>query len=144
MAVKPIERECVREQEFDPETILIIEDDHSLADALSVGLSRQGFRTFTASHGRLGIDLAREVRPDLILLDVGLPDASGIDVCKAIDDSPENCGTPIIILSGISQQDMVRQTRAAGCRFFLQKPYDPNALLVLVRQAIDESRQDDW
>ena len=99
--------------------------------------------SLSASQGR-AIARTRPVTAIRILLDVGLPDTSGLDVCMAIDESPDTCGTPIIVISGMHQQDLVRQTRAAGCRFFIQKPYDPNALLVLVRQAISESRSDEW
>ena len=53
-------------------------------------------------------------------------------------DSSETWDIPVIIVSGRDEPDIVRQCRAAGCRFFVHKPYDPNALLILIRQALDD------
>ena len=70
-------------------------------------------------------------------MDVGLPDGDGLMFCQRLADAPETCEIPVIILSGMDRADMVRQARAAGCQYFLRKPYDPNALLLLARHAID-------
>jgi two-component system, OmpR family, alkaline phosphatase synthesis response regulator PhoP len=96
-----------------------------------------------AHEGRSGLSLARQRRPDLVLLDLGLPDVHGLEVCEQLVDSPETCGIPIIIVSGLDEPDVVRSARSAGCEYFLRKPYDPNALLTLIQHAL---RRDcfDW
>ncbi len=73
------------------------------------------------------------------MLDLRLPDADGFEVCQQLADSPETCAIPVIILSGLEEPDILRRCRAAGCQFFLRKPYDPNALLTLIRQSIDDA-----
>lgn len=83
---------------------------------------------------------ARSQRPSLIVLDLRLPDADGLGVCSQLVDSPETCTIPVIILSGLEDPEVVRRCRAAGCQYFLRKPYDPNVLLVLIRQAIRDCR----
>ncbi len=135
------QRRCERPA---PQSILIVEDDQQLAEALSIALSRQGYRTFSAHRGDEALRLAEQIQPSLILLDLWLPDANGLDVCAQIDESPATSGTPVIILSGMEGPDVVRRSRAAGSRFFVRKPCDPNALLVLIEHEIGFSGRQSW
>ena len=135
LLAKPLrQRQTVKEQH----SVLIVDDDAAMAEVLSTRLASQGFRTLTALQGQEGLTLAKEKRPDLILLDLRLPDCDGFDVCAELDESPETTGIPIIILSGMARPDVIRKSRAAGCRYYVRKPYDPNALLLLIQQAIQE------
>ena len=122
--------------------ILIIDDDHVLVDVLSRRLKQQRFETVSADTGQAGLALARSERPAAILLDLRLPDTDGLSICEILADSSETCAIPVIILSGMGQPDLLRRCRAAGGHYFVRKPYDPNALLVLIRQAIRET--DGW
>jgi len=119
--------------------ILIIDDDEALADVLSCHLERQGFETVTAESGESGLAKARSERPALIVLDLRLPDIDGLAVCGQLADSSETCAVPVIILSGLQQPDILRRCRAAGCHYFVHKPYDPNVLLTLIRHAIRDA-----
>ena len=121
------------------EMVLVVDDDEALADVLSRRLAQQGFDTKTADSGRQGLAVARSDHPDLIVLDLRLPDTDGFTICEELADSIETCNIPIIILSGMARPDIIRRSRSAGCHYFVRKPYDPNALLVLIRQAIDEA-----
>jgi len=118
------------------DTILIIDDDDSQVEVLSIHLSLLGYTVLSSTHGENGVSLAREKRPNLILLDLRLPDTSGFDVCEQLSDEPQTCGIPVIIVSGMEHSNIVRQARAAGSQYFVRKPYDPNALLVLIRDAL--------
>jgi CheY-like chemotaxis protein len=120
-------------------SILIIDDDEALSDVLSRRLQQQGFDTITADSGQCGLARARSIQPSLILLDLRLPDADGIEICQQLADDLETCFIPVIILTGMERPDILRRCRAAGCHYFLRKPYDPNALLILIRQAIQET-----
>jgi DNA-binding response OmpR family regulator len=124
-------------------TVLIIDDDDTLSEVLSHRLKQQGFTTRAAYSGSTGLTKAKAEPPSAIILDLGLPDADGLTVCEELTDSPETCSVPILILSGKEQPGLVRRCRAAGCHYFLRKPYDPNALLVLVRQAICDTGSGD-
>ncbi|MBX3415897.1 MAG: response regulator [Pirellulales bacterium] len=124
----------------EPFTILIVDDDDDQTYVLCQRLEQQGYRTVSASTGRLGQTIAQTQRPHLVLLDLRLPDIDGFDVCQQLSDTPETCHIPVIILSGMERPDIIRRSRAAGCQYFIRKPYDPNALLILVQQAIDEAR----
>jgi len=120
-------------------TVLIIDDDDTLSDVLSHRLKQQGFQTVAAYSGKSGLEQAKHQPPSAVILDLNLPDADGLSICAELADSHETCTTPIIILSGKDQPGLVRSCRAAGCHYFLRKPYDPSALLVLIRQAIADS-----
>jgi CheY-like chemotaxis protein len=122
------------------QTILIVDDDEVMTDVLSQRLKQQGFETVTADNGAAGVAVAQSLGPALIVLDLRLPDVDGFTVCQQLVDSPMTCHIPVIILSGMERPDIVRRSRAAGCSFFVRKPYDPNALLVLIRQALDERK----
>ena len=122
------------------ETILIVDDDEAMSEVLSRRLEQQGFDTVRADTGAAGLAIAQSQDPALIVLDLRLPDTDGFTVCQQLADSPATCHIPVIILSGMERPDILRRSRAAGCSFFVRKPYDPNALLVLIRQALDERR----
>ncbi len=121
------------------QTVLIIDDDDSLSEVLSYRLKQQGFATQAAYSGAAGLEKAKKHPPSAIILDLGLPDTDGLAICEQLADAPETCSTPIVILSGRDEPGLVRRCRAAGCHYFLRKPYDPNVLLLLLRQAIGES-----
>ena len=116
-----------------------MDDDEALVELLSRRLQQQGYETLAADTGQAGLALARRELPVLVILDLRLPDTDGLSVCQQLVDSPETCSIPVIILSGMERPDIIRRCRAAGCYYFVRKPYDPNALLVLIRQAITEA-----
>ena len=139
MNLCPTEKlEAVEDEQAAPK-VLIIDDDIDAVEVLSAGLMRQGYQTMTASDGHSGMELAESEHPRLVLLDVALPDADGLQLCQRLSDDPKMAGTPVIIVSGTERKDIIRQSRAAGCQYFVRKPYDPNALLVLIDQAISEA-----
>ncbi len=121
------------------QTVLIIDDDEVLSDVLSRRLQQQGFNAITADSGQCGLARARADQPSLIVLDLRLPDADGITICEQLADDLDTCSIPVIILTGMERPDILRRCRAAGCYYYLRKPYDPNALLILIRQAIHDA-----
>ena len=125
-----------------PRRVLVVDDDEGQVLALRHRLERLGYEVVSALTGRRAVALARETAPDLVLLDLRLPDATGFEVCEDLVDSPSTCGTPIIILSAMEGPDIVRQARRVGCAFYVRKPYDPNVLLTLIEHALQQER--DW
>lgn len=122
----------------DRSTVLVIEDDPLQVELLEEGLTRNGFHVRSCTTASSGFRLARSERPDVIILDLGLPDADGLKLCERLADEPETASTPIIVISGTTDDDVVRRSRASGGKFFLHKPYDPNTLLLLINKAIDD------
>ena len=145
MTEAPIaELEAVKSGSDNGQTILVVDDDESQVVALEYRLRQQGFRVQTAHNGSRAIELAREEKPDLILLDLRLPDIEGFDVCAELADSSNACCIPVIILSGMERPDIVRRSRSAGCEYYVRKPYDPNVLLTLINNALDRDTDLDW
>lgn len=117
------------------QTVLIIDDDETIAESLAFRLQKQGYHTLIAHAGERGLAMARAERPHIVLLDLRLPDIDGFTVCEQLDSDPATCHIPVIILSGMERPDIIRRARAAGCTYFVRKPFDPNALLILIQSA---------
>lgn len=118
--------------------VLVLEDDPTQLFLLtqhleSVGLKVAGAQSIAEARVILSEEAIR-----LAILDVQVPDGSGLELCSSIDEHPSLAGMPIVILSSISQEDIVRQTRAAGGCYFISKPYDPNVMLAVIEKLIAE------
>ena len=87
-------------------------------------------------QGRLGLDLARQHRPDLILLDVHLPDISGEQVLRELRADPELGRTPVVVLSADATPGQVQRLLAAGARAYLTKPLDVRRLLTILDETL--------
>lgn len=119
--------------------ILVVDDDPDLVETLEIRLKQQRLDTISANSCQQALGLAHERLPDLILLDLRLPDGDGMRVCERLTDAAETGHIPIIVLSGSDRPDIVRHSRAAGSRYFVRKPYDPNALLLLIQDCLVEA-----
>jgi len=120
--------------------ILLVEDDVDQRDALTLQLEGQGFAVAPAGNAAEAVDLVSQNSPALALIDIGLPDMNGWELCRQLVD--ELCAEelPVIALSGNDHTRCLQRSRASGCRYFIRKPYDPNALLVLIESALNDNR----
>jgi CheY-like chemotaxis protein len=109
--------------------ILIVEDNEMNRDVLSRQLSRRGHRVETAADGLQGLAAAREHRPDLILLDLGLPDIDGWECARRLKAHPATRGIPVIALTAHAMAEDRDRALAAGCDDFDTKPIDLGVLL---------------
>ena len=121
--------------------ILIVDGDLDQAATLANRLHNQGFRTLRAGNGRVAMELAAQQQPQLVVMDLRLPDMDGLRVCTQLADSSATCGIPIILLSRMTRPDIIRCSRAAGCEYYVRKPYDPNALLTLIQHSLRRDRR---
>ncbi|MEI7619180.1 MAG: response regulator transcription factor [Actinomycetota bacterium] len=111
-------------------TILIVEDEDSFVEALTVGLNREGFRVEVAQDGATALTRFHEVKPDLVLLDLMLPRVSGIDVCREIRKTST---VPIIMVTAKSAEiDMVVGLEV-GADDYITKPYRMRELVARLR-----------
>jgi len=116
--------------------IIVIEDDPPIRRFLRTGLSTHGFTVFEADTGKQGIVEASVRKPDLVILDLGLPDMDGVDVIKAIRAWSE---LPIIILSARSSEQHKIDALDAGADDYLTKPFGFGELLARIRVALRHS-----
>ncbi|MDO8527789.1 MAG: response regulator [Deltaproteobacteria bacterium] len=120
--------------------ILVADDDHDLVNLLNVRLEAEGFEVLNAYEGIRVIEVARNKKPDLILLDVMMPTGTGQTVLKNLRAHPETKNIPVIVLTALGGAELEHEMRAAGAEDFLRKPYDAQDLLSRIRNLM-ESRQ---
>jgi two-component system cell cycle response regulator DivK len=109
--------------------ILIVEDNEMNRDVLSRQLTRRGHAVRTAADGPLGLAMAREVAPDLILLDLGLPEIDGWECARRLKADPATRHIPIIALTAHAMLGDRQKALDAGCDEFDTKPIDLGSLM---------------
>ncbi len=114
-------------------TILVVEDEESFVDALTVGLKREGFRVEVARDGLTALDRFDAIGPDLVLLDVLLPRLSGIDVCRAIRTRSQ---VPIVMVSAKTSEIDTVVGLEVGADDYVAKPYRLRELIARLRAAL--------
>ena len=113
-------------------TVLIVEDDAASLDIFETILRHGGYRVTTAQNAVEGVEKARQVIPDVVVVDIGLPDASGFGVLGELSDDPSTAHIPLIVCTvHVFEHDQIRAWRA-GADVFLKKPVEPSHLLASV------------
>ncbi len=119
--------------------VVVIEDNHDTAESLRMLLELSGHRVAVAHAGLPGLQAARELRPDVVLCDIGLPGGmDGYAVARALRADPDVGGAVLIAISGYGQEEDQRRARRAGFDRHLTKPVDPVMLLDLLARIRDE------
>jgi len=120
------------------ETILIVEDDHSLREGLAMNLRLRGYKVLTASDGDEGMQKAFDTRPDLLILDIRLPGFSGLDILDELRERDEP--VPVLILSARGSVDNKIEGLRLGADDYLGKPFDLKELFARVDALLRRSR----
>jgi CheY-like chemotaxis protein len=115
--------------------VLVVDDNHDAAESLGMLLELVGHAAHIAHDGRQALQLAREVRPDVVFLDIGLPDVSGYEVARQLRALPAFEQTMLVALTGWGTEDDRNRTRAAGFDRHLTKPAEMSAVEELLRAA---------
>lgn len=103
-----------------PKKILIVEDSPEVSGALKMLLELEGYEAAVAGTGSIGRDMARTERPDLILMDIGLPDISGIELTRELRSRRETSETPIVCVSAYGH-GLLSEAVGAGCNEAISK-----------------------
>ena len=115
-------------------TILVVDDELGSAEVLSLILEEEGYRTFCAVNGQLALIQARDVVPDLVVVDYMMPLMNGAEFSRALRADPQFAHTKIILNSGLPE--IAIRDRFDSYDAFLRKPFKVEALLELVRRFI--------
>lgn len=119
-------------------TVLLVEDYDDVRAMMSILLRHHGFEVLEAADGREAVEKAAREKPDLILMDIGLPVLDGIEATRAIRGMDEMSGTPIIAVTAFSDSKK-EMALEAGCDHVMQKPLDFEKLEPLLKRFALES-----
>ncbi|WP_119460472.1 phosphate regulon transcriptional regulator PhoB [Rhodospirillaceae bacterium SYSU D60014] len=120
--------------------ILIVEDETALVTLLRYNLEKEGFRIAEARDGEEALLVAREQKPDLVLLDWMLPLLSGIEVCRQMRRMPETKGVPIIMLTARGEEGDKLRGLDSGADDYITKPFSPSELIARIRAVLRRAR----
>ncbi len=117
-------------------TILVIEDYSDTRELLSVLLQRRGYNVVEAEDGVEGLLKASATSPDLIIMDLTLPEMDGVETARRIHQLPKLSDVPIFVVSGYLTEEVKADARSAGCVEVFPKPFDAETLLKKISDAL--------
>jgi CheY-like chemotaxis protein len=121
--------------------ILVVEDNLDNYELVNTILKIAGYDTFLAVNGQDGVNAARKQKPDLILMDMSLPEMDGWEATKRIREDPETEDIPMIALTVHTLPLEMKRALDAGVNAYLPKPYDAGQLIRLVNETLKNSKQ---
>lgn len=124
-------------------TVLVVEDEEDLRDIIIYNLEREGYKTVGVESGEQGLELAGSLKPDLMILDLMLPDMNGMDVCRKVKQDIATQMVPIIIVSAKGEEVDIVSGLELGADDYLTKPFSPRILLARVRAVVRRSEEPD-
>jgi DNA-binding response OmpR family regulator len=123
-----------------PATVLVVDDDPVILKLLEVNFEMEGFQVVRAADGAEGLERAREVRPDIVVLDVMMPRMTGYEVAKALREDDGTAHIPIIFVTARAQSSDVEKGMELGVEDYVTKPFDPLDLIDRVNALLARSR----
>ena len=124
-------------------TILVCEDDPSLRLLFRLTIEPHGYQVAEAGDGRSAIELARSLEPDLVIVDMGLPDCSGVEVVRAVKAWPALEKTPVLMATGSMQPGDRLTAEDAGVDAFLYKPFNMIRLITEIQRLLGKRETSD-
>jgi two-component system, OmpR family, phosphate regulon response regulator PhoB len=116
--------------------ILVVEDEDNIAIALDYLITREGYAQTRIATGSGAVDLIRSLRPDLVLLDVMLPEVSGYEICQAVRQDPSLASVKILMMTARGSAIERRKGMAMGADGFISKPFELKELRAEVRRIL--------
>jgi two-component system cell cycle response regulator DivK len=121
-----------------PKTVMIVEDNELNMKLFHDLLDAHGYRTLQTRTGMEALRLARQERPDLILMDIQLPEVSGLEVTKWLKDDESLCDIPVIAVTAFAMKGDEERIRRGGCEAYISKPISIATFLDAVRRQLGE------
>ena len=116
--------------------ILVVDDDPVILRLIEVNLDLEGFEVETADRGEDAIAKAREIEPDLILLDLMMPEMSGWEIAEKLQSDGKTSGIPLVFLSARTQDEDRKRGEELGVAGYVTKPFDPADLVSTIRKLV--------
>ncbi|MHB0869923.1 MAG: response regulator transcription factor [Chloroflexota bacterium] len=118
--------------------LLLIDDEPAIQTLVRLVMEGDGWQVLVAGEGAPGLALAREQNPDVILLDVALPDLSGLEVCRQLKSDPDTASIPVAMLTAMAQETDRRAAMSLGADDYVTKPWRPAALIARVTSLLEK------
>src|SRR5262247_547710 len=119
--------------------ILLADDSITIQKVIELTFSDEDFDVVTVGNGRLAIEKAQEVRPDIVLCDIIMPEKDGYEVCDFIKKSPGLSHVPVLLLTGAFEPFDQERAARVGCDGFLAKPFEPETLIAKVKDLLTKA-----
>jgi two-component system cell cycle response regulator DivK len=119
--------------------VLVVEDQEDNRRIIRDLLTSVGYELFEATDGLAGVRLAKEHRPDLILMDIQLPVVDGYEATRRIKADPELSAIPIVVVTSYALSGDEQKARAAGCDAYVAKPFSPRQLLATIQALLGDT-----
>ena|SRR5687768_3474339 len=118
-------------------TVLVVDDQPHIVRLIQVNLEKEGFRVATASDGVEGMEKVRELRPDLVILDVIMPRKDGFEVLRDIKTDESLAEIPVVMLTVKTHNADIVEGLKEGAELYLPKPFHPKELVSLVKRVLE-------
>lgn len=115
------------------QTVLIVDDEQDILDLISYNLSKEGFKVHTAANGLKAVELARQLRPDLVILDIMMPGMDGFEVCRTLRQDATTAASAIMFLTAKAGEIDQVLGLELGADDYIQKPISPRVLIARVK-----------
>jgi two-component system, OmpR family, alkaline phosphatase synthesis response regulator PhoP len=120
--------------------LLVVEDNTELLELIRLGLKQAGFTIYTATNGVDGLKKARTLQPDLVILDLILPELDGFAVCEALKRGADTATIPVIIMTGLTSEFTRYAGMESGADEYITKPISPEQLVPRIKQRLLSAR----
>ena len=116
-----------------PSKVLVVDDDPEIVTFLSTLVELEGIESSVATSAAAALEQLQQGPPDLVLLDIAMPDRDGIDLCKELKSDPRTAEVPVFVVSARPGKDVVERALAAGAEEFIRKPFENAELISRIR-----------
>ena len=121
-------------------TILIVEDNSDIRENLCEMLELKGYGVVIAVNGKIGLDLAKEKKPDIILCDIMMPEMEGYNVFSGLKDDPDTMDIPFIFITCSAEKKEVEMGLGIGANGYISKPFDETELFEIIERCLNEKK----
>ncbi len=122
--------------------ILAVDDEKHILRLVQINLEKAGYEVRTATNGREAVESVRERRPDLVVMDVMMPEMDGFEALKLLKSQPATASIPVIMLTAKAQDADVFHGWQSGADLYLTKPFNPMELLTFVKRIFESQQQE--
>ncbi|MDQ3812907.1 MAG: response regulator [Armatimonadota bacterium] len=116
--------------------ILAVDDERHIVRLVQINLQKEGYQVATAANGREALEKVAQDKPDLVVMDVMMPEMDGFEALKRLKENPDTADIPVIMLTAKAQDADVFRGWQSGADLYLTKPFNPSELLTFVKRLL--------